>query len=134
MARHLQMVLIFYSNMLAAHKELYTAEIMIMMMVIYAAVGSLQPKVEQGNEYEIVDDESSEQDISVLPAENEDKKENLMSKLRKRLQSVVLIKKGLAIDSGAADHAMPLGRLIWSLEVASAGSIKGLHYVAASGT
>ena len=56
-----------------------------------------------------------------------------MNKLRKKLQGMVQIKKGLTIDSGAADHAMPLGWLLWILVVASAGSIKGLHYVAASG-
>jgi hypothetical protein len=134
MARHLQMVIMFYSNMVAAYKELYIAEAMIMVMVIYATVGSLQPKIEQSTEYEIVDDEPGEQDISALPAQNEDKKEHLMIKLRKRLQSMVQIKKGLTIDSGAADHVMPLGWLIWILVVASAGSLKGLHYVAASGT
>ena len=43
-------------------------------------------------------------------------------------------KKGLTIDSGAADHVMPLGWLAWIIVMASAGSMKGLHYVAASGT
>ena len=57
-----------------------------------------------------------------------------MSKLRKRLQGMVQIKKGLTIDSGAADHVMPLGWLIWILVVLSAGSLKCLHYVAASGS
>ena len=47
---------------------------------------------------------------------------------------MVKIKKGLTIDSGAADHVMPLGWLTWLVVVASAGSRRGLHYVAASGT
>ena len=57
-----------------------------------------------------------------------------MNKLRKKLQGMVQIKKGLTMDSGAADHVMPLGWLMWILVVASARSLKGLHYVAASGT
>ena len=56
------------------------------------------------------------------------------AKLKKRLQSMVKIKKGFTIDSGAADHVMPMGWLTWLVVVASAGSRRGLHYVAASGT
>ena len=52
MARHLQMVITFYSNMVAAYKELYIAEIMIMVMVIHATVGSVQIKIEQSTEYD----------------------------------------------------------------------------------
>ena len=56
------------------------------------------------------------------------------AKLKKRLQSMIKIKKGFTIDSGAADHVMPMGWLTWLIVVASAGSRRGLHYVAASGT
>ena len=55
-------------------------------------------------------------------------------KLRRRLAGMIKIRKGLTIDSGAADHVMPLGWLAWIVMVASAGSLRGLHYVAASGT
>ena len=55
-------------------------------------------------------------------------------KLRRRLAGMIKIRKGLTIDSGAADHVMPLGWLAWIVMVASAGSLRCLHYVAASGT
>ena len=47
---------------------------------------------------------------------------------------MIEVRKGLTIDSGAADHVMPLGWLTWIIVMASAGSLRGLHYVAASGT
>ena len=46
---------------------------------------------------------------------------------------MIKIRKGLTIDSGAADHVMPLGWLTWIVMVVSAGSQPGIHYVAASG-
>ena len=55
-------------------------------------------------------------------------------KLLRRLAGMIKIRKGLTIDSGAADHVMPLGWLAWIIMVASAGSLRRLHYVAASGT
>ena len=47
---------------------------------------------------------------------------------------MVKIKKVLTVDSGAADHVMPIGWLLMFLVVKSIGSIRGLHYVAADGT
>ena len=47
---------------------------------------------------------------------------------------MVKIKKGLTVDSGAADHVMPISWLLMFLVVKSIGSIRGLHYVAADGT
>ena len=127
-ARHLRMAIIFHINMKKAYEELHIANYMIMAMLIYVTIG----KIDHSTEYELVDEESGEQDISTLPAESEDKKEGFMNKLRKKLQGMVQVKKGLTIDSGAADHVMPLGWLVWILVVASAGSLKG-YYVAASG-
>ena len=75
-----------------------------------------------------------DQDVSALPADEGPKKETIMAKLKRRLAGMVKVKKGLTIDSGAADHVIPLGWLVWILMTASAGSLKGLHYVAASGT
>ena len=99
MARHLRMAIIFHSSMKKAYEELHIANYMIMAMLIYATIG----KIEHSTEYDLVDEESGEQDISALPAESEDKKEGFMNKLRQKLQGLVQVKKGLTIDSGAAD-------------------------------
>ena len=48
--------------------------------------------------------------------------------------NMVKIKKGLTVDSGAADHVMPIGWLLMFLVVKSLGMLRGLHYVAADGT
>ena len=48
--------------------------------------------------------------------------------------SLEKIKKGLTVDSGAADHVMPIGWLILLKVLSSVGSRCGLHYVAADGT
>ena len=47
---------------------------------------------------------------------------------------MVKVRKSLTVDSGAADHVMPIGWLLMFLAVKSFGSIRGLHYVAADGT
>ena len=124
----LQVVLNHYSGIIGIYKQMEFANAILMLLVICGTIGSMQP-VKAEIEYEIVDDE---QDISALPAEGA--KESWRSQLKKKLQSMIRVKKGLTIDSGAADHVMPLGWLAWILVVASAGSLKGLHYVAASGT
>ena len=59
---------------------------------------------------------------------------SLGEKLRMRIQNMIKVRKGFTIDSGAADHVMPIGWLAWILVVASLGQLKGLHYVSASGT
>ena len=66
--------------------------------------------------------------------ENEDEPLSLAEKLRKKLSSMVKIRKGLTVDSGAADHVMPIGWLIMFIALKSIGSIRGVHYVAADGT
>ena len=134
MARQLQAVLLTCTDMVTAYKEVSLASVMIMMILICCANGLLGSKVEADTDYEMVDDDPIEQDVSALPAEADEKKGNFLSKLRERLKGMIQIKKGLTIDSGAADHVMPLGWLVWILVVASAGSLRGLHYVAASGT
>ena len=59
---------------------------------------------------------------------------NLAQRLAKKLANMVRIRKGLTVDSGAADHVMPIGWLIMFVVMASLGSKRGLHYVAADGT
>ena len=54
--------------MVTAYKELYIAEILIMVMIVQATAGSVQVKIEQSIEYKVVDEEPGEQDISALPA------------------------------------------------------------------
>ena len=63
-----------------------------------------------------------------------DGKWTIVQKLRKKIMGMVKIRRGLTVDSGAADHVMPLGWLIMFLVVKSLGQMRGLHYVAASGT
>ena len=57
----------------------------------------------------------------------------MLSGLKAKLEKILRIRKGLTVDSGAADHVMPLGWLTWILTTASLGSLRGLHYVSASG-
>ena len=62
----------------------------------------------------------------------EEKKKPFAERLREKIASLVRVRKGLTVDSGAADHVMPAGWL-WFLRVRpSAGSKSGLHYVAAN--
>ena len=67
-------------------------------------------------------------------SENPDEELSLAQRLRAKISKMVKIRKGLTVDSGAADHVMPIGWLIMFLVVKSVGSIRGLHYVAADGT
>ena len=59
---------------------------------------------------------------------------SLAQKLKAKLSRMVKVRKGLTVDSGAADHVMPIGWLVMFVIMKSIGSIKGLHYVAADGT
>ena len=59
---------------------------------------------------------------------------SLAQKLGKKIMNMVRIRKGLTVDSGAADHVMPIGWLVMFIVMASLGSKRGLHYVAADGT
>ena len=59
---------------------------------------------------------------------------SLAQKVKRNIMNMIKIKKGLTVDSGAADHVMPIGWLLMFLVVKSIGAIRGLHYVAADGT
>ena len=122
-------MLFTYSNMIAMYEDFLIVMNLVLMLIACTSIQPTEPPIE----YELLDDDD-DNDISVLPAERSDRGESLASKLKKRLTSMIQIKKGLTIDSGAADHVMPLGWLAWIMVVASAGSLRGLHYVAASGT
>ena len=74
----------------------------------------------------------------MLLALDENEKEHEMSlveKIRKKLSGMMEVKRGLTVDSGAADHVIPIGWLpsILFAVVQSIGSKAGLHYVAANG-
>ena len=62
-----------------------------------------------------------------------ERSKGFLEKLKTKLEEMVKVRKGLTVDSGAADHVMPLGWLAWILITASLGSLRGLHYVSASG-
>ena len=68
--------------------------------------------------------------------EDSDRDKGIAKKLKNRLMNMMKVKRGLTVDSGAADHVMPLGWLpvLLFAIVASLGSKRGLHYVAADGT
>ena len=55
------------------------------------------------------------------------------ARLKEKLESMVKIRRGLTVDSGAADHVMPLSWLTWIVMTMSLGALRGLHYVSASG-
>ena len=44
------------------------------------------------------------------------------------------IKRGITVGSGAPDHVMPIGWIAFLVTMVSAGSLRGLHYVAANGS
>ena len=100
--------------------------------------------VEEEEEMEITpmnyfcDDDVLNQIIASLVNESEDeateKSLSLAQKLKRKPMGIVEVRKGLTVDSGAADHATPIGWLLMFLVVKLLGSIRGLHYVAADGT
>ena len=53
--------------------------------------------------------------------------------LQEKIRSMIRIRKGFTVDSGAADHVMPLGWLAWILVTASLGSIRGVNFISANG-
>ena len=67
-------------------------------------------------------------------SDSTEKSLSFAQKVKRKPMDMVKVKKGLAVDSGAADHVMPVGWLLIFLVVKSIGSIRGLHYVAADGT
>ena len=72
--------------------------------------------------------------LLVFGDEQPDADLNLAQRIARKIANMVRIRKGLTVDSGAADHVMPLGWLIMFVVMASLGSKRGLHYVAADGT
>ena len=62
-----------------------------------------------------------------------EKSAGFLTRLKAKLENMVKVCKGLTVYSGAADHVMPLDWLTWIVVTASMGSIRGLHYVSASG-
>ena len=60
-------------------------------------------------------------------------KKSAMEKLKDRLAKMVKVRRGLTVDSGAADHVLPISWLTWIVLTASLGSLRGLHYISASG-
>ena len=73
-------------------------------------------------------------DILVFGEDANDKDISIVHKLRKKIAGMVKIRKGLTVDSGAADHVMPIGWLIMFMVMKSIGQIRGLCYVAANGS
>ena len=72
----------------------------------------------------------------LILAVDEDKGTNIAQKIKRRLLNMMKVKRGLTVDSGAADHVMPMGWLpvfLFAI-MQSIGSRSGLHYVAADGT
>ena len=75
-------------------------------------------------------------DLSVMADEKRTRKSTWSEKVRRTkalLKNLIKLRRGLTIDSGAADHVMPSGWLPWVKSRPSAGSVRGLHYVAANG-
>ena len=66
-------------------------------------------------------------------AEKETVKKSIGQRLREKIQSMVRIRKGFTVDSGAADHVMPLGWLAWIVVTASLGSLSGVNFISATG-
>ena len=52
---------------------------------------------------------------------------------KEKLASMIRMRKGLGVDSGAADLAILLGLLALILLMASLGSLRVVHYVSANG-
>ena len=59
--------------------------------------------------------------------------QSYLKRLSEKLKSMWQVHRGFTIDSGAADHVMPVGWVNSVKKEESEGSKKGLHYVAASG-
>ena len=70
-------------------------------------------------------------DMDVLGV-GEEKRKPFAMRLQEKIATLVRVRKGLTVDSGAADHVMPAGWLSFLRIRPSAGSKSGLHYVAAN--
>ena len=69
----------------------------------------------------------------LLVAEAEKVKKSIGRRLQEKLASMIRIKRGFTIDSGAADHVIPLGWLAWIVVTASRGSLAGMNFISANG-
>ena len=71
----------------------------------------------------------------LLMAEKEEEtvKKSTGQRLREKILSMIRIRKGFTVDSGAADHVMPLGWLAWLIVTASFGSLRGINFISANG-
>ena len=68
---------------------------------------------------------------------NESENEKILSlaqRLKRKVLGMVKIRMGPTVNSGAADHMMPIGWLIMLAVMQSIGSRRGLHDVVADGT
>jgi hypothetical protein len=57
-----------------------------------------------------------------------------IQRIKKKIAGMTRIKRGLTVDSGAADNVMPIAWIIGMIVSKSVGSIAGLMYVAANGS
>ena len=60
-------------------------------------------------------------------------KPGMIQRIKRKIAGMSRIRRGLTVDSGAADHVMPAGWFIGMIIVQSIGLIRGLMYVAANG-
>ena len=80
---------------------------------------------------ELVQQSANEQPL--LVAEKESVKKTLGQRIKEKIKTMIKIRRGFTVDSGAADHVMPLGWLAWILVTASLGSISGVNFISANG-
>ena len=98
----------------------------LMMHCIVFSAASLASEVMEWNV-----DEPSEPPL--LMAEKETVRKSIGQRLREKLASMIRIRRGFTVDSGAADHVMPLGWLAWLAVTASFGSLSGMNFISANG-
>ena len=66
--------------------------------------------------------------------EVDDGKFNMVQRIKKKIAGMTRIRRGLTVDSGAADHVIPVAWIIGMIVMMSIGQIRGLMYVAANGS
>ena len=80
-----------------------------------------------------IDEKELKSEQPLLTTEKETVKKTLGQKLQEKLKSMIRIRRGFTVDSGAADHVMPLGWLAWIIVTASLGSLSGVNFISANG-
>ena len=80
---------------------------------------------------ELIQQSTTEQPL--LVAEKESVKKTLGQRIKEKIKTMIKIRRGFTVDSGAADHVMPLGWLAWILVTASLGSLSGVNFISANG-